>query len=379
MTLYVTGALAGVRVIDLSRVLGGPYCGQVLRDHGADVLKVEPPKGDETRFWGPPFQDGVAAYYLGLNRNKRGTTLDLSTPAGVEALYELLADADVLIENFKTGTLEKWGLGFDLLSQRFPRLIHCRISGFGADGPLGGRVGYDAAIQALCGIMSVNGEAQGEPLRVGIPLVDQCTGMNAVSGILLALYERTQSGLGQFVECSLFDTGISLLHPYSSNWFASRQPPQRTGNAHVSLYPYDVFPTATVPVFIGVGNNRQFALLCDCLDAPALRDDPRFAEPALRSINRIPLRQLLVELLADRQGAAVADRLLQSGVPAAPQLDVPAALNHPHTAHRQMLVTIGDGYRGVASPIKLSRTPASYRLAPPVAALERKKKESHHG
>lgn len=366
MVIPVTGALAGIRVLDLSRVLGGPYCGQILGDHGADVLKIESPQGDDTRTWGPPFQHGVAPYYLGLNRNKRGMRLDLSDAAAREALLALLDDADVLIENFKTGTMENWGLGYETLSERFPRLIHCRISGFGADGPLGGLVGYDAAIQALTGIMSINGEAGGEPLRVSVPLVDQVAGMNAALGVLLALHERTRSGRGQFIEASLFDTGLSLLHPYSANWFASDVRPKPSGNAHANIYPYDVFPTATVSVFLGVGNDRQFSLLCRHLDAPSLAEDPRFSSPGLRSINRVTLRDALVELLSTRDGAQLAELLLRQGVPSAPILHIDEALQHPHTQHRNMVVNIGDDYVGVASPIKLSRTPASYRLAPPV-------------
>ena len=231
------GALAGIRVIDLSRILGGPYCGQILGDHGADVLKVEPPQGDDTRTWGPPFKDGVASYYMGLNRNKLGTQLDLASEQGRSVLLGLLAGADVLVENFKTGTMEKWGLGYEQLAQRFPRLIHCRVSGFGSDGPLGGLAGYDAAVQALTGIMSVNGEVGGEPLRVGLPVVDLVTGLNAAIGVLLALQERERSGKGQFVEASLYDCGLSLLHPHAANWFADGREPKLTGNAHPNIYP----------------------------------------------------------------------------------------------------------------------------------------------
>ena len=195
-----SGSLAGLRVVDASRILGGPYCGQVLGDHGADVLKIEPPQGDDTRGWGPPFNAaGVASYYMGLNRNKRLMTLDLADASGRDRLLALLGEADVLIENFKTGTLEKWGIGWDELSRRFPRLIHCRVSGYGADGPLGGLPGYDAALQAQCGLMSVNGETGGEPLRVGLPVVDMVTGLNAALGVMLPLQERARSGRGQVV------------------------------------------------------------------------------------------------------------------------------------------------------------------------------------
>ncbi len=360
-----TGALAGIRVIDLSRVLGGPYCGQILGDHGADVLKVEPPQGDDTRAWGPPFQNGVASYYLGLNRNKLGTQLDLASEPGRTVLLGLLEGADVLIENFKTGTMEKWGLGYETLSQRFPRLVHCRVSGFGADGPLGGLAGYDAAAQALTGIMSVNGEAGGEPLRVGLPVVDLVTGLNAALGVLLALHERTRSGKGQFVEASLFDCGLSLLHPHAANWFLDGKKPGLTGNAHPNIYPYDAFPTRTEPVFLAVGNDRQFGLLCQHLQIPQLAQDARYQDARSRSVNRAELRTALEALLANHDGAALAEALMALGVPCAPVLSVDEALQHPHTAHRGMVVRIGENYTGVASPIKLSRTPASYRHAPP--------------
>jgi crotonobetainyl-CoA:carnitine CoA-transferase CaiB-like acyl-CoA transferase len=359
------GALAGVRVVDASRVLGGPYCGQVLGDHGADVLKIEPPQGDDTRGWGPPFNPaGVASYYMGLNRNKRLMTLDLADAAGREHLLSLLAEADVFIENFKTGTLEKWGIGWDALSQRFPRLVHCRVSGYGADGPLGGLPGYDAALQAQCGLMSVNGEAGGEPLRVGLPVVDMVTGLNAALGVMLALQERARSGRGQFVEAALYDSALSLLHPHGANWFMDGRVGGRSGNAHPNIYPYDSLRTATEPIFVAVGNDRQFALLCRHLGVPELADDPRYATAGQRSLNRMALKERLEALLASHDGPPLADALVQLGVPCAPVLGVDAALLHPHTAHRQMVVELGDGYRGIASPIKLSRTPATYRLAP---------------
>lgn len=360
-----TGALAGVRVVDLSRVLGGPYCSQILGDHGADVLKIEPPQGDETRTWGPPFENGVASYYMGLNRNKRGMRLDLTQAADREHLLQLLADADVLLENFKTGTLEKWGLGDDTLKEKFPRLVHCRVSGYGADGPLGGLPGYDAAIQALSGIMSVNGEVGGEPLRVGLPVVDMVTGLNAVIGVLMALQERQRSGQGQFVEAALYDCGLSLLHPHAANWFGDGRMPGRTGNAHPNIYPYDAFPTGSTPVFLAVGNDRQFQQLCSVLGQPSLATVPAFAHAAGRSVHRAELREKLLALMKEWDGEVLVDQLSHQGVPCAPILDVPQALNHPHTAHRGMTVSLPGGYRGLASPIKLSRTPATYRMPPP--------------
>lgn len=360
------GALHGIKVVDLSRVLGGPYCTQILADHGADVIKVEPPKGDETRAWGPPFdEDGTAAYFRGVNRNKRGIVLDLSAEAGRADLLRLLDDADVLVENFKSGTLERWGLGYaDVLAARFPRLIHCTISGFGTDGPLGGLPGYDAVIQAMAGLMSVNGEQGGEPLRVGLPVVDMVTGLNAANGILLALQARHGSGRGQSVEVTLYDAGMSLLHPHMPNYLASGKTPSRTGNAHPNITPYDTYRTGTVPLFLAVGNDSQFRALCKYLKAPHLPEDPRFASNAERCGHRPELKRELEALLAGHDGATLAPDLIRHGVPCGPIQDVAQVADHPHTRHRGMIVAIDD-YRGVASPIKLSRTPASYRRKPP--------------
>ena len=362
------GSLQGLRVIDLSRVLAGPYCTQILADHGADVLKIEPPVGDETRGWGPPFDaQGTASYFHGLNRNKRGSTMDLTDPAQREALLAMLTDADVLVENFKTGTMEKWGLGPQELTARFPRLVYARITGFGADGPLGGLPGYDAAIQALAGLMSVNGEPDskgGEPLRVGLPVVDMVTGLNAALGVSFALIERQRSGRGQYLEVALYDAGLSLLHPHAANHLMDGRIPGRTGNAHPNICPYDTFATATEKIFLAVGNDKQFATLCRLIGADDLPDDERFENNAQRSRNRVALKERLEAALARFECKPLADRLVREGVPCAPIQDVATALADPHTQHRGMVVEL-DGYRGVASPIKLSRTPASYRLPPP--------------
>lgn len=358
-----TGALQGTRVLDLSRILGGPLCGQILGDHGADVLKVEPPSGDDTRAWGPPFKDGVASYYHGLNRNKRIQFLDLSSAEGQEKVLALMAQADVVIENFKIGTMEKWGIGFKQVQQRFPRLVWCRVSGFGEDGPLGAWPGYDAAIQAMTGLMSVNGEADGGPLRVGLPVVDMVTGMNAVIGVMMALHERQRSGLGQLVDAALYDSGISLLHPHAANWFMDGKQPQRSGNAHPNIAPYDVLQTGSIPVFFAVGNDRQFKLLCEHIGCPQLVQDTRFATAGQRSIHRDALKPLLEQALSAFEGDALATNLMKIGVPAAPVQAVDAALDHPHTLHRGLRVDL-PGYQGVGSPIKLSRTPATYRHVP---------------
>ena len=357
------GALTGIKVLDLSRILGGPLCGQILGDHGADVLKVEPPQGDDTRAWGPPFKDGVASYYFGLNRNKRIQFRDLGTPEGQQRMRELMAQADVVLENFKVGTMEKWGIGYEQMRQVYPQLVWCRFTGFGADGPLGALPGYDAAVQAMAGLMSINGEAEGDPLRVGLPVVDMVTGLNAVIGVLLALHERAASGQGQLVDAALYDSGLSLLHPHAANWFMSGKLPQRTGNAHPNIYPYDVIRTGGAPVFLAVGNDRQFRLLCDYIGQPALADDARFATAGQRSVHRAVLKPLLEQACGARDGQELADALMAIGVPAAPVLNVEQALAHPHTLHREMVVNM-DGYQGLGAPVKLGRTPATYRFAP---------------
>ncbi|WP_027793809.1 CaiB/BaiF CoA transferase family protein [Paraburkholderia acidipaludis] len=361
----VNGALHGLRVIDLSRVLGGPYCTQTLADHGAEVIKLEPPGGDETRGWGPPFLDETAWYYVGVNRNKQGIAVDLAREEGREILWQLLEGADVLLENFKPGTLARWGMDYERdLRPRFPRLIHCAVSGFGADGPLGGLPGYDAVIQAMAGLMSVNGEHDGPALRIGLPIVDMVTGLNALAGILLALAEREKSGQGQSVDIALYDCGVSLLHPHLPNFFGNGRTPQRSGNAHPNIAPYDSYATRTAPIFLAVGNDRQFAKLCAHLGEPALADDPRFANNRSRCAHRSELKAALEARLSAHECEPLARELMAHGVPCGPVQTVDAVVAHPHTRHRGMLVEM-DGYRGAGAPVKLSRTPATYRTKPP--------------
>lgn len=359
------GALDGLKVIDLSRVLGGPYCSQALADHGADVIKLEPLSGDETRGWGPPFEGTDASYYRGVNRNKQGIAVDLSRPEGIDLLMGLLEGADVLIENFKPGTLKRWGIDFnEVLSERFPGLIHCAISGFGADGPLGGLPGYDAVIQAMAGLMSVNGEANSGALRIGLPIVDMVTGLNALAGVLLALNERHRSGLGQSLDITLYDCGVSLLHPHVPNYLAAGKTPQRTGNAHPNIAPYDSYTTGTEPIFLAIGNDRQFAKLCEQLGAGEMLDDPRFVNNGARSVNREALKRVLQQHMSTHDGAVLAQQLIGAGVPCGAIATIDTVVAHPHTQHRGLLVDIGD-YRGIGSPVKLSRTPATYRSPPP--------------
>ncbi|MDR5745101.1 CoA transferase [Caballeronia sp. LZ029] len=372
-TARIHGALHGLRVIDLSRVLGGPYCTQALADHGAEVIKLEPPGGDETRGWGPPFVGETASYFVGVNRNKQGICVDLSSEEGRAVLWRLLEGADVLVENFKPGTLARWGMDYERdLSKRFPRLIHCAVSGFGPDGPLGGLPGYDAAIQAMAGLMSVNGERDGPALRVGLPVVDMVTGLNALAGILLALAEREKSGRGQSLDIALYDCAVSLLHPHLPNYFGNGRTPQRSGNAHPNIAPYDSYRTGTAPIFLAVGNDRQFAKLCAHLDAPALADDPRFVDNKSRCAHRRELKEALEALLEAHECEPLAAALIRGGVPCGPVHTVDAVAAHPHTLHRELIVELG-AYRGTGTPIKLSRTPATYRTPPPALGGDTRK------
>jgi crotonobetainyl-CoA:carnitine CoA-transferase CaiB-like acyl-CoA transferase len=373
-----TSALDGLKVVDLSRVLGGPIAGQILGDHGADVIKVEPPSGDETREWGPPFQEETASYFIGINRNKRALALDLRQEEGRDVLMRLLADADVVLENFKTGTMERWGIGPEVLRERFPALIYCRVSGFGADGPMGGLPGYDAILQAMGGLMSVNGTEESGPTRVGLPLVDMVTGMNAVQGILLALHHRSRTGMGQFIEAALFDSALSLLHPHAANYALSGKLPKLTGNDHPNISPYSAYATGGRPIYLSVGNDRQFARLCELIDAPDIATDPRFSSNGNRVKNRAALREVLEAVLASHDANTLATKLIEGGVPAGPVLDVGEALAHPHTAHRQMRVSIGD-YTGLGAPVKAASTPASYRRKPPKFAEHREEILSEAG
>jgi formyl-CoA transferase len=359
------GALAGLKVIDLTRVLGGPYCTMILSDHGAEVIKIEPPQGDETRAWGPPFHEGDASYYIGVNRNKRALALDLSKPEGRAVLLRLLEGADVLVENYKPGSMEKWGIGYaDVLSKRFPGLIHCRVSGFGGEGPLGGLPGYDAIIQAMVGLMSINGHDGTGPLRMGTPIVDLATGLYSTIAILMALNERARSGQGQFLDMSLHDCGMALLHPQAANFFLNGKRPKALGNPHPNISPYSKFATRTCEIFVACGNEPAWRKFCEFLGIQHLIADPRFATNALRVQNRAALDALLDERLASEDGHALCDAMLRAGLPAGPVLHVDEAMEAPHTAHRQMVAEQG-WFRALGTPIKMSRTPGGLRSPPP--------------
>ena len=360
---FSSGALHGLRVIDLSRVLAGPLCAQYLGDHGADVIKVEPPVGDETRSWGP-FSENGSSYFSGLNRNKKNLALNLSQPEGQAILLRLLEGADVLIHNFKPGTFERWGLGYDeVLAKRFPRLIYCHITGFGETGPLGGLPGYDSVVQAMTGCMSVNGYPDGTATRVGMPIVDVSAGLNAVIAIVMAAFEREKSGLGQKLDIALFDCALPLLHPHAAGSLQAGVAPQRAGNEHPNIAPYELFQTSSGDIFLGVGNDGQFGIACRLLGCEHLLADPRFQSNSLRVENRVALHELLQEILDGHQAHEITAKLLRAGVPVGAVLDVPTVLSDAHVEHREMVVRQG-GYSAVGIPIKFSRTPGSVQSVP---------------
>ncbi len=370
----MSGAARGVRVLDLSRVLAGPLCAQMLADHGAEVVKVEAPAGDETRRWGPPFVDEAettSAYYQGLNRNKANVVLDLRTPPGREVLHDLIARADVVVENFKAGTMEGWGLGYESrLAREFPWLVYCRITGYGVDGPLGGLPGYDAVLQAYGGLMSLNGERDGDPLRVGVPIVDLTAAHQAFAGVLLALLERADSGRGQLVDVTLFDAVLSILHPHSATYLQSGQVPERTGAAHPTVAPYQVFRTkGQGRLFVAAASDAQFAALTEVLGRPHLAGDPRFRRNKDRVSRRAELLAELEPLFLRRDAGDLAEELAARGVPASPVHDLDGALSAPHTRHRAMVVQDGT-YRGIGVPIKLSRSAAAPPRAPAAAGAD---------
>lgn len=358
------GVLGGIRVVDLSRVLAGPYCTQLLGDHGAEVIKVEPPAGDATRSWGPSYGDGISAYYAGLNRNKQHLSIDLGTEGGRALVLRLLEDADVLVENFKPGVMERWGLAADDLAQRFPRLVHCRVTAFGTDGPMGGLPGFDAVIQAYAGLMHLNGEAGGRALRVPMPITDLTTGLLAFSGVLLALHERARSGRGQVVELSLVDGALSLLHPAAANYFATGEPPSRMGTGHPNIAPCETFASPVGDIYVAAGTDHQFRLLCDFLGESGLATDPRFRTNTDRLAHRHELNALLAGLVAALDPHTdVARDMIAKGIPASVVRSVDEVVDAEDVAERGMVTEL-EGLRMLGIPVQLRRTPGSVRTAP---------------
>ncbi|HLZ27653.1 MAG TPA: CoA transferase [Chloroflexota bacterium] len=367
----MAGALHGLRVLDMSRVLAGPFCCMMLGDHGADVIKVEPPDGDETRRYGPPFVDGESTYYLGINRNKRSIALDLGTPGGQEIVRRLASTSDVLVENFRTGAMERWGLDYRSLSALNPRLVYLAISGFGRSGPYARVAGYDGALQAFGGFMSINGAADGAPLKAGIAIADLATGLFASQGILLALHARHVTGLGQQVEASLLESMLAVLHPHSSSYLNAGLVGTPHGNSHPMLAPYDLFATADRPIFLPSGNDGQMRRLAEVLGRAEIADDPRFRTNQDRVAHRRELLDILEPEFRKWPATELCRRLWDAAVPAGPVNSVDEVYADPQVLYRQMLQQIP--HPGLSSgtvrlagiPLKLSATPGSARRHPP--------------
>lgn len=357
--------------MDLSRILAGPYCTQALADAGADVIKIEEPgKGDDTRRWGPPFVKGESTYFLAVNRGKRSLTLNLKHAEGRDILWRLLATADVLVENFRPGTLDGLGFREDELRRRCPRLVYASISGYGADGPLGGKPGYDAVIQGEGGLMSVTGTAESGPLKAGASLVDILSGMNAFQGILLALLRREHTREGGRVDVSLLESLIAPLAYHNSTWLLAGQIPTRMGNRHPSLAPYETFEAADGHVIVGVGNDGLWRTFCGCLGREGLATDPRFATNPDRVGNGEALRALLAPILRSRPVGEWLAVFEGAGVPCGRVRSIPEALESPQIAARGLLLdvvhpTLGPG-RYVGSPIHLDGAGRGDRRPPPL-------------
>ncbi|HMZ07939.1 MAG TPA: CoA transferase [Anaerolineales bacterium] len=361
--------LQNIRVLDLSRVLAGPYCTMVLGDLGAEVIKVEPPEGDETRGWGPPFAGGESAYYLCVNRNKRGVVVNLKTDEGRNILRELALQSDVLVENFRPGTLKKFGLDFETLHDLNPRLVYCSISGFGQTGSLRDKPGYDFMIQAMGGVMSITGEPEGEPMKVGVAVADLFAGQNAVIAILAALQARTFTGEGQYIDIALFDSELGWLANVASNFLISGKNPKRYGNAHANIVPYQSFQASDGWFVVAVGNDKQFEAFCRVLGRPEFSADERFSTNSGRVQNREILIPLLKPIFLER---TVSEWLALIGdqFPCGPINDFKQVFAMPHVKEREMLVEMEHPTIGqlplVGSPLKMSGTRVEYRLPPPL-------------
>lgn len=375
------GPLSHVRVLDLSRVLAGPWAAQNLADLGAEVIKIERPgAGDDTRGWGPPWmKDGAgkdtseSAYFLSVNRNKKSVTLDISRPEGQAIARELAMKSQVLIENYKVGTLRKYRLGYEDLKASHPSLIYCSVTGFGQDGPYATRPGYDFIFQGMGGLMSITGERDGQPgagpQKVGIAITDVLTGMYASVAILAALTHRERTGQGQYIDAALLDTIVAFNANQISSYFASGRIPVRWGNAHAQVVPYEVFPTADGHIILAVGNDSQFASFCQAAGCPELAQEPRFKTMSQRIVHRGELIPLIAEVMRTRSKREWIELLEAANVPCGPINNMKEVFEDPQVQHRQLRVDMPHPLGGTASvvrsPLRLSETPVEYRLAPP--------------
>ncbi|MDP1569459.1 MAG: CoA transferase [Vicinamibacterales bacterium] len=365
-----TGPLAGLTVLDLTRVLSGPYCTMTLADLGARVIKVEhPSRGDDTRGWGPPFLGSESAYFLSVNRNKESVTLDFKTAEGRAILDQLIARADVLVENFRPGTLADLGYDAATLCDRHPRLIYCAISGFGQTGPRREEPGYDAVMQAEGGLMSVTGDQSGPPFRLGVAIADIVSGLWAAQGVMAAIIARERTGRGQIVDVGMLDATASLLTYQAAIYFATGQAPTRLGNRHPTIVPYEAFPTADGDLVVAVGNDAIWRRFCEVAGMAALADDPRFATNRDRVAHYDALKPVLDGVFGRRSRQAWIDVLTPAGVPCGSVRDIAEVFGDPQIADREMVValphpTIGE-VRVTGVPVKLSATPGAVRTAPP--------------
>ncbi|WP_417708173.1 CaiB/BaiF CoA transferase family protein [Roseibium aggregatum] len=360
----MTAPLKGIKVVELARILAGPWTGQTLADLGADVIKVESPQGDDTRGWGPPFvrdetgADRDAAYFHACNRGKRSIAVDFRTQEGQELVRRLVADADILIENFKVGGLAKYGLDYDSLSKVNPKLIYCSITGFGQDGPYAHRAGYDFMIQGMGGIMDLTGDPEGDPQKIGVAFADIFTGLYGVVGVLAALRRRDETGEGEWVDMALLDAQVGVLANQALNYFVSGKAPKRLGNAHPNIVPYQVFPASDGHLIIAVGNDGQFRRLCAVLGLPELADNPRYATNAARVAARSDLVPILTAETATRARDDLLAALESEGVPAGPINSVEDVFNDKQVLHRQMKVDLpatgvdGGSVASVRTPIR---------------------------
>jgi crotonobetainyl-CoA:carnitine CoA-transferase CaiB-like acyl-CoA transferase len=377
---FAPGALEGVRVLDLSRVLAGPWATQILGDLGADVVKVEKPgAGDDTRAWGPPFvEGGDAAYFLAANRNKRSIAVDFTKPQGAAILRALVKESHIFVENFKTGGLAKYGLDFASLIAINPALVYCSVTGFGQEGPYAQRAGYDYLIQAMGGLMSITGQPDGtpgaEPMKVGVAVADLFTGMYAVTGILAALRHAERTGVGQHLDVSLLDCQLAMLGNQAMNYFTSGTAPARLGNAHPNIAPYQVFATADGFLVLAIGNDGQFQSFCRAAQAPDLSVNPAYASNASRVAHRADLIPLVAALMLQRTTKEWIAVLEEANVPCGPINTIDQAFADPHAQARDaahvMTRANGQSVTLVASPLRLSQTPAQPRFAPPLLAAD---------
>ncbi len=364
------GALHGTRVLDLTRILAGPLCAQTLGDMGAEVIKVEPPgAGDDTRSWGPPFVGDESAYFLGINRNKRSITLNMAAKAGQEILAKLIQQCDVLVENFKAGTLEKWGFTSDWLEQNAPRVIRCSITGYGTDGPKGGLPGYDFILQAETGLMSITGETDGDPMKYGVAIVDITTGLLACNAILAALNARHRTGRGQHVEVSLYESGLFMLANVASNHLVSGKDARRFGNGHPNIVPYTAYPVKDGMIAVAVGNDGQFVKFAAALNHAEWAADARFVRNQDRVVNRDAIDGLIIDALKTEDAESLIAKLTEAGIPCGRINSVAQALAAPHTQACEMVRTVKRPTAGevkvLGMPFHFSDTPPTIRSAPP--------------